>query len=230
MFGEKEGIEELIDDALISYTVRFIWLQKDDESYRLFLYRHIYNKLVDKYKYHKTYNTSFEPYEITILRCIVNPRLIELDIKDRFNIKEYSNDDIKVLDFVVLYDNSLSSGMELQVAKINDNKYLLYDHYDNEYQDKDKDDLILVNDLEYSTVTLNENDYGKIINDVLKVAEVSDNNTWFIDKDDEEYSKGDFDRLKKDLDKIDNKICSENYIEEQDDCYIFYACFARLFG
>ena len=229
MFKGKEGVDEFINDTLNSYTARYIWLQKDDESYRLFIYRHLYNRLIDKYTYNKTYNTSFEPYEIKILRCIVNPSLIELDIKDRFNVKEYSNDDIKIYDFVLLNDNSLYSGMELQVVRIKDNKYLLYDHYDNEYKVKDKDDLILVNDLEYSTVTLNKNDYGKIINDVLKIAEVSDNYTWFIDKDDEEYSKGDFDRLKKDLTKMDKKICSENYIEEQDDCYVFYKDLVKMF-
>ena len=229
MFKGKEGIDEFIDDTLNYYTARYIWSQKDDESYRLFIYRHLYNRLIDKYTYNKTYNTSFEPYEIEILRCIVNPSLIELDIKDRFNVKEYSNDDIEIYDFVLLNDNSLYSGMELQVVRIKDNKYLLYDHYDNEYKVKDKDDLILVNDLEYSTVTLNKNDYGKIINDVLKIAELSDNYTWFIDKDDEEYSKDDFDRLEKDLLKMDKKICSENYIEEQDDCYVFYKDLVKMF-
>ena len=78
-------------------------------------------------------------------------------------------------------------------------------------------------------IILSKDEYGKIINDVLKIAEVSDNYTWFIDKDDEEYSKDDFDRLKKDLLKMDKKICSENYIEEQDDCYVFYKDLVKMF-
>ena len=55
------------------------------------------------------------------------------------------------------------------------------------------------------TLLINPNDYGKIIQDMVKVAKASDNHTWFLEPEeflDKTYAQEDLDELSRDLQSI----------------------------
>lgn len=74
------------------------------------------------------------------------------------------------------------------------------------YSKKDiMDKLDGLNAEKQKTLLINPNDYGKIIQDMVKVAKASDNHTWFLEPEeflDKTYAQEDLDELSRDLQSI----------------------------